>query len=88
MGLWGGVGDLIIWWPKVADYRSYPTDPETGDLTYPVEIGYMEVKRPGVGKQSGSQVKFQARCERHLVPYLVVYSVDDVMMEMQRRGLV
>lgn len=87
MGLFSGVGDLTVWWPLTPFFRTYPIDPETGEFTYPVEVGYVEVKQPGK-KQSKKQIRFQRRCERHRVPYLVVYSVEDVRNELVRRGLV
>ena len=87
MGLWSGVGDLVVWWPTVANYRDYPEDLESGEFTYPVELGYMETKRPKKGKQSKSQIRFEKRGKRHGVPYLVVYSVEDVKAELTRRGL-
>lgn len=87
MGMRSGVGDLVMFWPTVADYRDYPVDIQSDEPTYPAEIGYMEVKRPGDGKQSKAQVKFEKRCKRHGIPYLVVFSVDEVSAELTRRKL-
>jgi hypothetical protein len=78
MGLWAGVADLIIWWPLVSNYRDLEE--------YPIELGYCEVKRPGC-KQSKKQIKFEARCLRNGVPYIVVYSVEDIQAELARRNL-
>jgi len=87
MGLWAGAGDLIVWWPLVADWYEYPEDPASVLPTYPVQLGYVEVKRPGIGVQSPKQQSFERRCNRHSVHYMLAYGVDDIKAELERRGL-
>lgn len=88
-GLWAGAGDLIVWWPKDASYlEAEPADINSILPTYPVELGYVEVKRPVVGKQSKRQQSFQRRCKRNGVPYLLAYSVEDIKAELIRRKLI
>ena len=88
MGLWGGAGDLIVWWPKDADYLEHePADISSVLPTYPVDIGYVEVKRPELGVQSEKQKSFERRCRRNGVTYMLAYSVEDIKTELKRRGL-
>jgi len=49
------------------------------DLTaFIPQLVFIEVKRPGE-KQTPDQEKFQALCDRVGTPYILAYSVDDVM---------
>jgi len=67
LGLKPGVSDLIVWIPLS---REVPC--------YRVRIVYLELKTPA-GKQSPSQVKFEARCNAHGVDYRLARSLDDVI---------
>ena len=63
MGLRSGLSDLILWLPLPGDKILH---------------FYLEMKKPG-GKQSDSQKRFQARCERNDILYGIAFSVQDVI---------
>lgn len=41
------------------------------------KIYMIEVKEPDKGRQSDSQIKFEAHCLQSCIPYFIVYSLDD-----------
>lgn len=73
MGLFPGVGDLIVWWHVKGKAKA--------------EVGYLEVKTK-TGRQSDRQVHFQEKCEAEGIPYKVVRSVEEVKQYMEEMGYV
>ena len=71
MGLFPGVGDLVVWWHR----------PNLPGAT----VGYLEVKTK-TGRQSDKQIHFQEKCEKEGIPYRVVRSVDEVKEYMREMG--
>lgn len=66
--------------PGIPDLLVFGTGPE-------LPFFFIEVKAPG-GKMRGSQVAFQAECERMNVPHLVAWDVRDVFDWLVEHGVI